>query len=280
MKASVTFLVAVSLLLVLGKDSQAQFGRPIPRPVMPRLVPHPVPHPLPVRPHPTPVDQRPARVAPAEDKREQLADRSDSSASPEVAASTVGLMISPQAQGPFFAATVLFSASTASSHEDFAVAARPAPVIAPAFAPRVAPQADPNSGVIAFMVISGLLVGASFLVYSIWKRSPSRLRIRIIATPPGEAPEEIRRAWVGMELPLAREESRPRKLNTVGVLSHYETATTLGYIVDGRTAVDLLASHEPHAAEWWRENAPHVVAFGYQLIFPAEVCERMDAEIG
>src|SRR5262245_29015032 len=29
-------------------------------------------------------------------------------------------------------------------------------------------------------------------------------RVRVTAVPPGEAPEDVRRAWVGLELPLAR----------------------------------------------------------------------------
>jgi hypothetical protein len=32
-------------------------------------------------------------------------------------------------------------------------------------------------------------------------------------------------------------------------------------------------SVRPSAAAWWRSHAPHTLANGYQLLFPADVCE-------
>jgi hypothetical protein len=49
--------------------------------------------------------------------------------------------------------------------------------------------------------------------------------------------------------------------------------TGYGYAVNGRAAVKALASHSPEAAAWWRTNAPHVLASGYRLWFPSDVCE-------
>src|SRR5688572_15600413 len=44
--------------------------------------------------------------------------------------------------------------------------------------------------------------------------------VRIISTPPGEAPEEIRRAWVGLVVPLsARHGTGPRSYRAFGVLT-------------------------------------------------------------
>jgi hypothetical protein len=100
----------------------------------------------------------------------------------------------------------------------------------------------------------------------------------IKSTPPGEAPEHIRRAWVGLTLPLAPAEIKPRTLETVGVISNRDPEMTMGYAVDGRKAVQFLASHEPEAAAWWRNNAPHVLAGGYRLFFPREVCVVLDAD--
>ena len=51
---------------------------------------------------------------------------------------------------------------------------------------------------------------------------------------------------------------------------------TFGYVVDGRHAVDQLASHSPDAADWWRTNAKHVLARGYKLQFAAEACEPVE----
>jgi hypothetical protein len=129
------------------------------------------------------------------------------------------------------------------------------------------------------LVIGGVVavVAAIFgLVFAVhaW-RNQTVAHLRILRLPPGEAPEEIRRAWVGMELPLRRGETEPRTLQSVGVVSQQGPEVTTGYTVDGRRAVAALASQVPEAAAWWRENAPHVVVSGYRLFFPLEVCERV-----
>jgi hypothetical protein len=43
----------------------------------------------------------------------------------------------------------------------------------------------------------------------------------------------------------------------------------------GKQAVELLASADPNAADWWREHAAHVLVNGYQLVFPTEVCQKV-----
>lgn len=98
--------------------------------------------------------------------------------------------------------------------------------------------------------------------------------IRIIEVPPGEAPRNIREAWVGLELPLAATEGQGRRMEIMGVLSHMPGVTT-GYAVEGREAIDRLGSQSPEAARWWRENADHVLVPGYQLVFPFESCRRL-----
>ncbi|MGD0057959.1 MAG: hypothetical protein ABSD58_00935 [Verrucomicrobiia bacterium] len=117
-------------------------------------------------------------------------------------------------------------------------------------------------------------------------RQPVR-KIRIIRTPPGEAPEDIRKAWVGLVLPLSR--FRPRRTAwSAGVLTGpktlfgYLTAVVSGrlqpqvvYVVVGHVAVDVLATESPEAAAWWREHAPHILRPGWRLTFPAEVCEEV-----
>jgi hypothetical protein len=105
--------------------------------------------------------------------------------------------------------------------------------------------------------------------------SVSTIRARIVAVPPGEAPERVRRAWVGLELPLAPGETGPRDQLAYGVLSNGSVGSRKGYAVDGCKAVALLEAKDPDAAAWWRRNAPHVLTRGYQLVFPAEVCEQV-----
>jgi hypothetical protein len=123
------------------------------------------------------------------------------------------------------------------------------------------------------VALVGVVLAGVFAVHA-W-RNRTVAYVRIIHTPPGEAPEEIRRAWVGLELPLRRGESEPRPLETVGVLSNQDPEVTTGYVVDGRKAVKSLGSRSPEAAAWWRENAPQVIRPGYWLLFPSAVCERM-----
>jgi hypothetical protein len=124
--------------------------------------------------------------------------------------------------------------------------------------------------------IAAVAVGvAAIFGIRAWMRSSKPMLIRIIAAPPGEAPEEIRQEWIGVELPLAPGEPLPKIESTVGVLTGQSTGVASGYLVEGNKAVALLAAHSPTAAEWWREAAPHILVPGYKLSFPAEVCELM-----
>lgn len=114
--------------------------------------------------------------------------------------------------------------------------------------------------------------------------------IRIIATPPGEAPAEVRREWVGMALPLVAGEKGPRTLHGYGILTGPRTflgalmallrgrwQTFRGYLVDAPQALLLLAEKAPGAAQWWRECAPQFWQPGRTFLFPAQVCEAVAA---
>lgn len=113
-------------------------------------------------------------------------------------------------------------------------------------------------------------------------------KIRIIGVPPGEAPEAVRKAWVGLELPLAAGETTARSARTVGVISGAKSrldhvthgvedtaVTRRGYVVDAHGALEVLALHEPDAAAWWEQNAPHAVRRGRKLMFAAHVCREI-----
>jgi hypothetical protein len=101
------------------------------------------------------------------------------------------------------------------------------------------------------------------------------LRIRIIDIPPGEAPQHVRAAWVGLELPLFPGETGPRSMEQVEVLSLAKTGAESGFVVDGKQALVLLAEHSPAAAAWWRDNCAAFFEANGCLIFPTEVCERI-----
>ena len=112
--------------------------------------------------------------------------------------------------------------------------------------------------------------------------------VRIIATPPGEAPEEVRQAWLGLELPLVAGDLGPRMVPTGGVLTGPRTflgklwklltgqrSYKFGYVIDAPQALVLLAEKVPPAARWWRECAPHCWNPGSLFIFPADVCAEV-----
>jgi hypothetical protein len=125
-------------------------------------------------------------------------------------------------------------------------------------------------------VAFGIAILAILVVVIAAWRGRTVAQLRVVRTPPGEAPEEVRRAWVGVQLPLRSGETKPGLHLTEGVLSQQTRGMTTGYAVNGRAAVKALASHSPEAAAWWRKKAPHVVERGYRLWFPSEVCERVE----
>jgi len=194
------------------------------------------------------------------------------------AASLVGLLGTPQGEGPFLA----FSAHLANQTKSASVIVDTAPPVAPVtLNPNHWNSNDFHASPMNFVMPLALAFGAIVAVIAVIIRlsmaaQVSGGRIRIVAVPPGEAPEDVRQAWVGLELPLAAGERGPSTGSVVGVVSKNVQSPMPGYAVDGRIAVESLASAAPEAAQWWRENAAHVLAAGYQLVFPVEVCERTD----
>ena len=112
-----------------------------------------------------------------------------------------------------------------------------------------------------------------------------RSYIRIIATPPGEAPEEVRRAWVGLQLPLLLFHEEARDYRSAGVLTgpkgFLDKLRALfsgrierknGYAVVALQAIAVLEASNPEAAAWWRQNVPHALRQGKVFVFASEVC--------
>ena len=171
------------------------------------------------------------------------------------------------------------------------------------------------------------------------------MKIRIIATPTGEAPEYIRQAWIRLELPvisrfgvkglseayvsgvltgprsrfnqliiytailalcilalcaplflphinlwIEREQYKHLVLYLVllivflsSIIFKYIRILTgkvrkaYGYPVNAAKAVEILASHRPDAADWWKENCPSIFRFGGRtFIFNADACQPVD----
>jgi hypothetical protein len=47
-----------------------------------------------------------------------------------------------------------------------------------------------------------------------------------------------------------------------------------GYVV--YEAIDALSKRDPVAAQWWKENAPHILGRLWLPSFPADVCRIVD----
>jgi hypothetical protein len=123
-----------------------------------------------------------------------------------------------------------------------------------------------------------VVAGAAWVVAGLLRRrSAARARqILITAIPPGEAPESVRRAWVGLTLPLAPGHPAPAVVPVRGVVHGQPGGYCTCYLVEGRRAVEHLAAARPDAAAWWRQYTPHVLARGYCLAFPVETAELLE----
>jgi hypothetical protein len=139
-------------------------------------------------------------------------------------------------------------------------------------APFALPYTPPQRSIPPWIPVSAIAGIAVFLVIRLLKQYQSRTRwVRIVATPAGEAPLDVRGAWVGLTLPLCNPDLCTTE--TFGVVTGSRKSPMTGYMVYGRQAVEILAKKAPWAAAWWLEETPHVVVGNYVLVFSAEVCE-------
>lgn len=110
--------------------------------------------------------------------------------------------------------------------------------------------------------------------------------VTIVRMPAGEAPEAIRKAWIGLSLPLAQGTPRAQSFRGVGVLTGPHTLwrqllarlrgqvlKVRGYRIRAVEAVTILEKVDPKAAEWWRSNTPHLLTPDAYFLFDAEACE-------
>ena len=87
-------------------------------------------------------------------------------------------------------------------------------------------------------------------------------RIKVIAPPKSNWPEEIRRAWLGVEMPIHRTAFDPGLF-----ASNYNSMS--GYLVLGRDAHRaLIAAGRTTAAKFWGE----IISPVSRLRFPYECC--------
>src|SRR5262245_60617773 len=113
--------------------------------------------------------------------------------------------------------------------------------------------------------------------------------VRIVSVPPGAAPLWVREKWVGLELPIAGDltEARTVGVNVKPTLLHHwwailrgRSEIIVGYRVEAKSAVDILETSSPDAAEWWRKNTPEYLRYGRLFVFHAEACRLVDGAGG
>ncbi|KQN74304.1 hypothetical protein [Devosia sp. Leaf64] len=113
------------------------------------------------------------------------------------------------------------------------------------------------------------------------------MKITIVRTPLGEAPEWVREAWIGLTFPVIGAKQR---MAAYGVLTRPrnwfaqvwanltgKSFEMTGYLVNAKLAVDLLAEHQLEAAAWWREHLPDRLDGEGQFLFDADACEEVSS---
>lgn len=80
--------------------------------------------------------------------------------------------------------------------------------------------------------------------------------IEITGVPLGDAPEEVRKAWVGLRLALAATSHGSLAERSIGILSRAPSPG--GYVVSALDAVEILRLFNNVAATWWDEHTDFV----------------------
>ncbi|GEM_PF-976864 len=84
------------------------------------------------------------------------------------------------------------------------------------------------------------------------EENPYDIKIRITSTPPGQAPEEVRSGWIGVELPAR---FIPGTVPVQGLVDGSLIFRTGGqFKVPYRVAIDELQQKDSSAAQWFLEN--------------------------
>ncbi len=99
--------------------------------------------------------------------------------------------------------------------------------------------------------------------------------IEIIAAPRGQAPEEVRKAWIGCILPLAEDSNEKDAQISIGVLGPKLEAYR-GFTVPAAAAFEVLKRRSAEAETWWRNNCSYLFAGGQKLIFNADACKPVE----
>lgn len=103
-------------------------------------------------------------------------------------------------------------------------------------------------------------------------------KIKIITPPAGQAPEWVRQAWVGLELPVSDapgQQSHEPRYQQRGVLGSMASPDNIGgYNVRTEKALEILRKENAQAAEWWDDHInPQAMPW---LVFGKKFCELIN----
>jgi hypothetical protein len=115
----------------------------------------------------------------------------------------------------------------------------------------------------------------------------SNKAILVIQRPEGDAPEWVRDEWIGLTLPLALDHKQvmlgASVLNTPKSWLEFwwmrltgQIWKAEGYAVVPATAVAVLETRNPAAANWWRENTPDLLGGENLFIFDVACCRPVE----
>lgn len=107
--------------------------------------------------------------------------------------------------------------------------------------------------------------------------------IQIISLPKGEAPKEVRKAWIGLQ--LTADDSSPAAVPISHVITGPRTRVSRlihrlrgleerweGYVTNARDSIETLAQFNPEAAAWWYTNTPYLLDGKHPLVFDIGCC--------
>jgi hypothetical protein len=120
------------------------------------------------------------------------------------------------------------------------------------------------------------------------------MRIRVLKPSfPGDEPDFVREAWVGLELPVLEGKEQPVLVPPVKLpwraLSFSKQITRLfsrqladqpmpAYLVGAAEAFEVLKRERPEAAKWWQTNFPAALSGRYNFRFDVENCQKLRDE--
>lgn len=99
----------------------------------------------------------------------------------------------------------------------------------------------------------------------------SEIKIRIIKKPQGEEPEWVKKAWLGLEIPVIK--GIYKQKGGQEVLSG-EFRQADNYVVPAEEALAILKQKNPAAEKWWRDNVALEKVGG--IGFNRDVCELIE----